>query len=225
MTTRDSSAALLGYLLPLAAAIAASPFAIGPALLVLLGERPRAKASRFVLGWLVGVAVVTTLAALLAELVESSDEPAAWTSWVRVLLGVVLVALAVRQWTRRADATGEAGWLQSVTQASPAEAARLGLLLSALNPKVAVIAGAAGVTIGRAVPQPPMAVAWSVGFAALASVTVAAPLLAHLVAGDRVLAPVRRAADWLARHEAAVVAAVLAVIGVVLLVTGVTELA
>jgi threonine/homoserine/homoserine lactone efflux protein len=217
MTTRDSSAALLGYLLPLAAAIAASPFAIGPALLVLLGERPRAKASRFVLGWLVGVAVVTTLAALLAELVESSDEPAAWTSWVRVL--------PVRQWTRRADATGEAGWLQRVTQASPAEAARLGLLLSALNPKVAVIAGAAGVTIGRAVPQPPMAVAWSVGFAALASVTVAAPLLAHLVAGDRVLAPVRRAADWLARHEAAVVAAVLAVIGVVLLVTGVTELA
>ena len=47
----------------------------------------------------------------------------------------------------------------------------------------------------------------------------------HLLAADRVMAPLGRARDWLVQHNGAVVALVLAVIGAKLLTVGLNALA
>jgi hypothetical protein len=87
-----------------------------------------------------------------------------------------------------------------------------------------VLAAAAGVGIAAAELPIGRTVAVVALFTAIASTTVALPMLAYAIGGDRVLAPLGRARDWLDAHNAAVMAGVLVVIGGVLLVRGLTGL-
>ncbi len=206
-------------LVPLALAVAATPTAVIPAVLVLLGSRPRAAGSGFLVGWMVGVLVLTVVATALAGRIDRA-EPAGWVAWVRIVLGVLLLVLAVRQWSKRSESDEPPAWLTALTEASPGTALRTALLLSAANPKVIVLALAAGVSIGSAGLGGPDVVALVVGFTLLASVTVALPLLVHVVAGARAEPPLRRLGDWLEANQAAVLAVVLAVLGVLLVAEG-----
>jgi hypothetical protein len=58
-------------------------------------------------------------------------------------------------------------------------------------------------------------------FSVVASLSVAFPVVLYLVRGDKVLTPLGKARDWLERNNAAVMAVVIFVIGVVLVVKGV----
>ncbi len=51
--------------------------------------------------------------------------------------------------------------------------------------------------------------------------TNAAPVLAYAVVGDRLDGPLTRLKDWMERHNAALVAAILVVIGVLVLYKGI----
>ena len=63
-----------------------------------------------------------------------------------------------------------------------------------------------------------------VPFTAVASISVAVPVVLYAVAGERVLPPLERAKAWLLRNNAAVMAVVVTVIGLVLLKNGVSGL-
>lgn len=218
------AAALLAELLPLAVAVAASPFAIIPAVLLLLGPRPRATTSGFLVGWALGVLAVAAVGTLLTEVVDRYADPPLWATWARIGLGTTLLVLAVRRWRARAATTEQPAWLRTLAQATPGSAVRTGATLSAANPKVMLLAAAAGVAVGSADLSATGAVAVLAGFTTLACVSVAAPLLLHVVAGPRALAPLERARDWLERHQAAVVSVVLAAVGLLLLTEGVASL-
>jgi len=82
--------------LPIALGIALSPFPVIPAIMLLFTGRPRATAAGFLLGWSVGVSAVVVVSVLVADLIEFSDTPATWISWVRVLLGAMLLAYGPR---------------------------------------------------------------------------------------------------------------------------------
>ena len=114
--------------------------------------------------------------------------------------------------------------MQALDAATPSSALRLGLILSVPNPKVALLAVASGLTIGAAELGSTQAVAATAVFTAVASCSVAAPLVAYLLLGERVLQPLGRARDWLRAHQAAVVAAVLALIGLLLIAQGIATI-
>jgi threonine/homoserine/homoserine lactone efflux protein len=210
--------------LALAIAIAASPFPIIPAILLLFTPRAKANSWSFLCGWFTGVAVATTVFVLLAEFVDRLDEPPAWASITRIALGLVLVAWGIRQWvTRRAD-SDLPGWMAALDTATPTSAARLSLLLSAANPKIVLLAAAAGLAMGSAGEAPPTLVAWVLVFALIASISVAIPVVLYAVRGDRVLTPLGRARDWLQRNNGSVMAVVFIVIGLAALAKGVSSL-
>ncbi len=211
--------------LPLALAIAASPVPVIPVLLLLLTPRALATAGSFLLGWAAGVGAVTAVAALVAEAVESSQESATWASWARIVLGVALVGYGVRQWVTRSDASGELpGWMRSVQDASPAAALRLGLLLSAANPKILLMAAAGGLAIGGSGLTGTAEALAVVGFTLVGSLSVGVPVLLYALLGGRVLGPLGRARDWLELHHGAVMAVVLVVIGLALTAKGIRGL-
>lgn len=87
-----------------------------------------------------------------------------------------------------------------------------------------VLAAAAGVGIAAAELPIGLTAAVVALFTAIASVTVALPMAAHAIGGDRVLPPLGRARAWLEAKNAAVMAVVLVVIGIVVLVRGLTGL-
>lgn len=212
--------AVLVDVLPIALGIAASPFPIIPAILLLFTARAKATSSSFLLGWVVGISVATGAFVLLAEVLGTRDQPAAWASWARIALGAVLVVLGVRQWLSRGAKESAPRWMQSIADATPGTALRLGLVLSAANPKILLLAAAGGLAIGSS-ELDARGVALAVAlFTAVAASTVAIPVLLYLVRGERILGPLGVARDWLQANNAAVMAVVIVVIGVLLLVKG-----
>lgn len=214
----------MGETFALALGIALSPFPVIPAILLLFAAQPRATSLAFLGGWLGGVAAATGVFVLLADVVGSGGESPTWLPWVRILVGAVLLVYGVNEWIAMHASDDLPGWMQSIQDATPARAVRLALLLSVANPKVVLLAAAAGLDIGTADLTPAGTIATTVAFTLLASVSVAAPVLMFALVGARVLPPLEKAKDWLVRNNAAVMAVVIIVIGLVLLKNGVTGL-
>ena len=204
----------------IALGIAASPFPIIPAILLLFTPRPRTTAGGFLLGWVLGIVVATTTFAAVASLIEPRDETPAWVSWTRISLGLLLILLGAWQWATRREKASAPAWMQAINDATPAKALRLGLLLSGANPKVLLLTAAGGLEIESTGLARPEAVLTIASFAAVAASTVSIPLVLYAVMGERMLGPLSRAKDWLGLHNAAVMAVVITAIGVVLAVKG-----
>jgi threonine/homoserine/homoserine lactone efflux protein len=198
--------------------IAASPFGVVPAILLLFTPAPRANAAAFLAGWLGGVLLCLLLAMAAAEWL-SGREPGPWIAPLRVLAGGGLLVAAARQWRGRGSPEMP-GWMAGLADSRPAGSARLGALLSLANPKIWLLTIAGGLFLAES-PAPLKA---ALIFAATASLTVALPLILHLLAGDRIMGVLAHARGWLVRHNGAIVAVVMAVIGAKLLTAGLEAL-
>lgn len=204
---------------PLALGIAASPFPIVPAILMLFTPRPRATGGAFLAGWVIGIVVACGVFAALASVIDVNEETPTWASWTKLGLGVLLMFLGVQQWRKR-DKQADPAWMQALEDATPATALRLGMLLSAANPKILLLAAAGGLAIGSADLTGAQLVGAVAVFTAIASCTVALPWLLYNLLGERILTPLGRARDWLKANNATVVALVLTVIGALLVIEG-----
>lgn len=207
-------------IVPLALAIAASPFPIIPAILQLFTARPRATGLSFLGGWVIGIVVVTTVFVGLAAVLEPADETAGWASWARLVIGVALVVLGLSRWRGRHELHDTPAWMAALNDATPASALRLGVLLSAANPKILLLAAAAGIIIGSTDLSTTETIVSVAAFTAIAAITVAFPVLLSVVVGERMLVPLGRVRDWLDANNAAVMAVVITVIGVLLAFKG-----
>lgn len=193
--------------------IALSPFAVIPAILLLFTRRRVATSVSFAAGWIAGVLTVTAVAVALTDVITLPDHPPGWASWTRIVLGVALVATGLVTLLRRSPEAAAPGWLTSLEQATPAQAARFGLLGSAANPKVALLALAGGFSIGAALDGMAKEVAAVTGFAAVAGSTSVLPVLAYVLLGEGVLDELGRLKDWLTARADTVVSVVLLVLG------------
>lgn len=211
-------------LVPLAIGIAASPFSVIPVILLLLTPRALATSSSYLVGWVVGIAAVATAFVFFAGVIGTRNYTPTWISWTRVGFGAVLVALGIRRWLRRNAPADPPKWMSALESVGPGRALRLGLLLAVANPKIFLLSAAGGLAIGT-VDQTPYGVAGSVAiFTALASSTVAIPVVLFAILRARILPPLATSRDWLLRNNAAVMAVVFAVIGIALAAKGIAEL-
>jgi threonine/homoserine/homoserine lactone efflux protein len=144
----------VGELLALAVAVAIFPIPIVTVVLLLGSTRGRANGAAFLAGWVAGVAGAGTVLLLLADGLHASEDgqPAEWVPWLKLGLGVLLGALAVKQWLGRprgGEQVETPAWMQAVEGFSPPKAAGTGIALSALNPKNIVLIAAAASAIAE----------------------------------------------------------------------------
>ena len=203
--------------LPMAMAIALSPFAIIPAIVLLLTPRPRAAGGAFLLGWLLGVGIASGITVATALPASDATGPSAWVAWARLALGATLLVLGIVRWRGRSRAGASPAWLQGIQDATPWRALGLGLMLSLANPKVLLLAIAGGLAIGAAGDGWLHGLSRVLAFTLLASTSVAAPWLAFLVAPDRAMPVLDRLRAWLQAHANAIMAVVLVALGLLLL--------
>ena len=209
-------------LIPLALVVALSPLSIIPAVLVLHTPRPRPTGLAFLAGWLVGLTALTSIFLEVSGLVGGlGGKPPGWASWLRIVVGVALIVFGVYRWLTRKKSAHTPKWIQSLSKLTPARAGATGLALTIVNPKVLFICAAAGLAIGTTGlggTRVWLAVLW---YVAVAGSTVALPILAYAVSGDRLDAPLARLKDWMERQHAVLVAAILVVIGLLVLYKGI----
>ncbi|WP_136707638.1 GAP family protein [Agromyces sp. H66] len=219
--------AVIGDILPLAVGIAISPIPIIAAILMLLSPKARRTSVGFMAGWVLGIAVAVTAFTLLSSVLPESDPDASKpvTAVIRLLLGAGLLFLALRQWRSR-PAPGEEPplpkWMSGIDAMTAGRALGLGFLLAAVNPKNLLLGAAAGLAVGSAGLDVGAVVLALIVFTVIAAASVAVPVIAYLVASDRMAAPLERLRGWLVHNNATVMAVLLVVIGVVLIGKGIS---
>jgi threonine/homoserine/homoserine lactone efflux protein len=216
--------AVIGEVLPLAIGVAVSPIPIIAAILMLFSARAASTSTGFLLGWVLGIVVATAVFTALAGTLQTGGEPSAVASWIKIGLGVLLLLVGIRQWRRRGGQHDAPKWMAAIDDFTFPKALGLGFLLSAVNPKNLIMAAGAGVVIGSGALGTGGDVAAIAVFTVIASSTVAIPVIAHLVAAERMRGPLESLRKWLQDNNATVMATLILVIGAVLVGKGVSGL-
>lgn len=209
----------IGQMLPSAVGVAISPAPLIAVILMLATPRGRVNGIAFAAGWTLALAAATALLVLLGSGADASggdDAPAAWTSWLKLALGVLFALLAVKQFTSRPRGGHEAqtpGWMKAIDHFTAGKSAGLAAALAIANPKnlVLVIGGAVAIagstagTGGKTVAVVLMVV--------IASLCTTVPLAVYLLGGKRPAKILNGWKAWMSLHNAAIMTTVLAVLG------------
>ncbi|MGA0566364.1 GAP family protein [Rathayibacter sp. KR2-224] len=218
----------IGDTLPLALGIAVSPIPIIATILMLLSPKAKAASVAFLLGWLLGIVVAVVVFTVLAGLLPHGDpdQPKPVVGTIKIVLALLLLLLAVMQWRRRPNA-GESQalpkWMSAIDSMTAGRGFGLGFVLAAVNPKNLLLAAAAGVSFGLAgLPFGQLVVVVAI-FVIVASLSIAIPVVAYLIAAERIRGALDSLRTWLVHNNAAVMAVLLLVIGVALLGNGIAS--
>ncbi len=216
---------VLSKLIPLGLVIAISPITVIPAVLVLHAPRPRPAGLAVLGGWLVGLAALTAAFVGASDLLGGLHQaPPTWASWVRVVLGAVLIGFGVYRWLTRHRQGKTPGWMRSFSRLTPIRAGMTGTVLTVVRPEVLILSAAAGLAIGTGGLS--AAGAWISGavFVVVSASTVAIPILAYVGAGDRLDDALERLKAWMEQNHAAMLAVILVLIGLLVLYNGIHAL-
>lgn len=217
----------IGDSLPLAIGVAISPVPIIAIVLMLLSKRSGANSASFLLGWVVGVALVLSVVVAIAgtATLESSSGPSTAVSWIKIGLGVLLLIVGFRDWRKRPKKGEEPTlpkWLTTIEGITPTKSGGLGLLLSAVNPKNLLLLVGAGVVIAQEATTTGDKVVAMIVFIVIAVSTAALPVILNLTMGDKARAILDALNAWLKANNATVMAVLILVIGFVLVGKGIS---
>jgi len=212
---------MLAELIPLALVVALSPLSIIPAVLVLHSPSPKPTGLAFLAGWLVGLGVLTQIFVEVSSLLGGGlDKPPSWASYVRIVAGATLIVFGVYKWLTRKRSEHSPKWMSSFAKITPARAATTAVVLVVVNPKVLFMCAAAGLAIGTEGVGRTGAALGVAYYVAIAGSTVALPILAYAVSGERLDRPLARLKDWMEAQHATLVAGILVVLGLLVLYKG-----
>jgi threonine/homoserine/homoserine lactone efflux protein len=212
-------------LLLAAVGIAINPPAVIAAILLVASSKRKALA--FAGGWLLGLLVVGGIVMAVGETAEKQGDPAVVMLVIKVVVGVALLWLAAVKWRKHRSASGDKelpGWMSKLSEISAPRAFIAAAAYASLNPKT-IAFNAAGVL---AILDAPFRVEaeWTalVVFALVASLSVTAPVIFAVLAPRRSAGALAFAERWLGENSSAVAAAVLLVLGLMVLYGGVDGL-
>jgi len=203
----------------LGAAMALSPLAVLASLLLLTTERGTTKAVTYAVGWVVAVGSIGVLTVAAASTVHASPGSTTSTvsSWLYVLLGVVLVGWAIRRRVAARDGAPEPTWMGRLDGMSPVVSLGFGLFMP---PYAIAVAAVNSIVHGNAGGPAADVVVPVVTFTVVASLGVIVPVAFALLSSssDAVIA---RGREWLLARWSTVLFWMLVVVGGYLVAKGV----
>ena len=197
--------AAIGQVLGYGVGVALSPLPIIAMVLMLATPKGRSNGPAFLLGWVVGIAIVGGIVLAVAgdSATSSSGAPSTGSSWVKIVGGALLVMLARRQWKSRPQGDAEPEmpkWMQALDTAGAA-AAIAQANVSTSSEVVALIV-----------------------FIVIGSLGVGAPLAIYFGMGERSAGLLDQLKTWMTLHNAAIMVVLCLIIGAKLIGDGITGL-
>ena len=220
----------IGQVLSFGVGVALSPLPIIAVVLMLATPKGRTNGPAFLAGWIGGIAVLGTVVLVIASGASASKHgaPATWVSILKIVLGVLLFQLAVRQW--RGRPRGEAqpelpGWMKSIDRFTPGRSAAMGVALSAINPKNLILVVGAAAAIAQTGASTAAQIVALIVFIVIATLGVGAPVAIYYLGGDRATKILDTLHDWMARENATIMAVICLIIGAKLIGDAITGFA
>jgi threonine/homoserine/homoserine lactone efflux protein len=208
----------IGQVLSFGVGVALSPMPIIAVVLMLATPRGGRNGPAFLLGWVAGLGIVGTVILLVSSGASASDEgsPATWTSILKLVLGLALLALAVKQWRGRPQGDDEAAlpkWMSTIDAFTPTRSVAMGFALSAINPKnLLLTAGAAAAIASTGASTGDQAVALAV-FVVIGTLGPGAPVAIFFLMGERAHEILDDLKAWMAKENVVIMAVLCLIIG------------
>ena len=207
----------IGQVLPLAIGVALSPIPIMAVVLMLGTPRGSTNGPAFVLGWVLGLSVAGAIILLISSGADPTSQgaPADWVSWLKLILGLLLLSIAVRQWRSRprpGAAPTLPKWMQTIDRFTPGRSIAIGVALSAVNPKNLVLTIAAAAAIAQTGISGSRQAAALAVFVVIGTLGPALPVAIYFAMRQRATKLLAELQGWLAAHNAAIMAVLCLVI-------------
>lgn len=218
----------IGDLLPSAVGVALSPVPIVAVILMLGTPRARSNGSAFAVGWVVGLVTVGVIVLLVAGDADSGGDTSTAVDVVVLLFGLLLLAVAVKQWQARprpGQTPEMPTWMAAIDQFTAGRSLGLGVLLSGGNPKNLALTLAAAASLAQAgLSAGGDAVGLAV-FVVIGSLTVVGPVVGSLIMGERAEGALSEIKRFMSDHNAVIMAVVCLVLAAKLIGNGIGGLA
>lgn len=220
----------ISEILTFAIGVAISPVPIMAVILMLFSRRAKVNGPMFLIGWALALAVVSFIVYFASDAGDAATSETASDaiSWGKIVFGALFLLLAARNWRSRPKPGTEPvmpKWMAGIDSLKPAKALGFGVLLAGLNPKNLLLTVAAAAALAQlGLPTGDVVVSLIV-FVAVASLTIAVPVVYRLVGGVSAEARLDEIKGWLAVHNAAVMTVLFLVFGVDLIAKGLGRLA
>jgi threonine/homoserine/homoserine lactone efflux protein len=214
--------------LSLAVGVSLSPVPIIAVVLMLATPRARANGPAFLVGWIAGLLVVGGVIVAVSGGADASDGggPATWVSWLKIVLGLLLLGVALKTWRGRPSG-GEGdlpAWMQTIDTFTPPKAFGMGALLSGVNPKNLLLTVGAAAAIAQTDASGGAQAGALVVFAVVGTVGPGIPLAIYFGLGDRAATVLDGLKGWMARNNAVIMVVLCLVIAAKLIGDGVSGL-
>ncbi len=208
----------IGEILPLAIGVAISPVPIIAIILMLGTPRARPNGVAFALGWVAGLTIAggIMLAIASGNADSSSGGPATWVGVLKLLLGILFLLLAGKQWRGRPQPGQQPAvpkWMQAIDTFTAAKSLGFGVVLSGVNPKNLALTIAAATVIAEAGISGGEEAGVLAIFILLGSLTILAPLAIYFALGSRATEILESMKAWMSDHNAAIMTVLLLVLG------------
>ena len=216
---------IIAELLLAAAGVAFNPPAIIAS--IVLASSSRRKAIAFGGGWLAGLIMIGSAVMLVGDVSELLGAPSMLALAAKLVLGSVLVIWAAAKWRKRSTSSSSdetPRWMRSLTGLSSARAFLAAAAYASLNPKTLAFIVAGVLTILGASLSVTAEWVTLLLFVVLSSLSVTAPIAIAVIAPERSADALSAARLWLGDNGSMVTAAVLAVLGVLLLYSAIAGL-
>jgi hypothetical protein len=201
-----------------------SPIPVVVTLVLLVhNNRPHSASIAYLSGRVAALSAIATVSMQVPRLLARLDGPKpAWTSWAIIAAGALLVTLAVRQWRQRGRTDRTPSWEDNVARMGPKTSAAAGIF-TGLNAKVLAVSAAVGTHVGALHSTILGAVGMVAYYAVLANSTVAAPILAYLIARPRIDPLLKCLRHWMQIQHRALTATLLVVFGCAMVLYGIAD--
>ncbi len=219
----------IGQVLGYGVGVALSPLPIIAMVLMLATPKGRSNGPAFLVGWVLGIAIVGGLVLVVVggSATTDSGAPSTGSSWLKVILGLALLGLAARQWKSRprGDAEPEMPkWMHALDSITPPRAVGLGAVLSGVNPKNLILTVGATAAIAQTDASNGSQVAALIVFIVIGSLGVGAPVAIYFGMGERSAGILANLRGWMTHNNAAIMVVLCLIIGAKLIGDGITGL-
>jgi threonine/homoserine/homoserine lactone efflux protein len=219
----------IGQVLSLGVGVALSPVPIIAVVLMLGTPRARSNGPAFLVGWVLGLSVVGAVVLLVAGGANANEdgEPATWVDVLKIVLGVLLLLVALRQWRGRPRSGDEAGmpsWMRTIDRFTPGRSLAIAAALSGVNPKNLLLTIGAAAAIAQTGAGTGAQVGALAVFVAIGTLGPGVPVAIYFALGERARHMLDDLKAWMAAHNAAIMAVLCLVIAAKLIGDGVAGL-
>jgi hypothetical protein len=217
----------LGSLIPLGVAAAVSTVPILVTILILLSDNRNRSALPYLIGWVVGTLVLVTVGTIAASSLPQPRprQPDTIVGVLAILIGFACVTLGILAIRRREKSPGgrRPKWAHAVGALGAGRSLGLGLALN-LRPKGVLLCVAASLALHSANDGVEDTAILVLVYAAIATSTVALPIVATLLSPRRMEPRLMDARRWLDHNGPEVTATIMVIVGVLIAVSGITRL-